>query len=41
MINGRVYDGVTLDQVGNHPRKREPFFWEKKAPAFNEIKAVP
>ena len=41
VLNGRVYDGVTLDQVGNHPQKREPFFWEKKAPAFNEVKAVP
>src|SRR5882724_5248560 len=27
--NGRVYDGRTLDELGNHPRKREPFFWQR------------
>ncbi|HWM93535.1 MAG TPA: amidohydrolase family protein [Thermoanaerobaculia bacterium] len=38
MLNGRVYDGITLDQVGNHPKKREPFFWQKQAPAFAKDK---
>lgn len=37
MLNGRLYDGTTLDQVGNHPKKREPFFWERQAPAFTEL----
>ncbi|HYN20265.1 MAG TPA: LpqB family beta-propeller domain-containing protein, partial [Thermoanaerobaculia bacterium] len=37
MLNGRLYDGTTLDQVGNHPKKREPFFWERQAPAFTEV----
>jgi imidazolonepropionase-like amidohydrolase len=27
--NGRVYDGRTLDELGNHPKKREPFFWQR------------
>jgi cytosine/adenosine deaminase-related metal-dependent hydrolase len=38
MVNGRVYEGVKLDEVGNHPHKREPFFWERQAPAFGETK---
>jgi imidazolonepropionase-like amidohydrolase/Tol biopolymer transport system component len=41
MINGRLYEGKRLDQVGNHPKKREPFFFERQAPAFGEVKAVP
>lgn len=41
MVNGRLFEGRRLDQVGNHPQKREPFFWERKAPAFGEVKAVP
>ncbi|MEA2691130.1 MAG: hypothetical protein QOJ16_517 [Acidobacteriota bacterium] len=32
--NGRVYDGKALDQIGNHPKKREPFFWQRPVPAF-------
>ncbi len=28
MVNGRLYDARTMDQVGNHPAKRGPFFWE-------------
>jgi len=28
VVNGRVYDANTLDEVGNHPRKRGRFFWE-------------
>jgi imidazolonepropionase-like amidohydrolase/Tol biopolymer transport system component len=27
--NGRVYDGRTLDELGNHPRKHPPFFWQR------------
>ncbi|HEY6551938.1 MAG TPA: amidohydrolase family protein, partial [Vicinamibacteria bacterium] len=38
MVNGRLYEGKRLDQVGNHPKKREPFFWERKAPAFEDAK---
>lgn len=28
LANGRLYDSVTMDEIGNHPREREPFFWE-------------
>ncbi|MBI1804789.1 MAG: PD40 domain-containing protein [Ignavibacteria bacterium] len=28
MKNGRLYDGKTMDEIGNHPKKREKFFWE-------------
>ncbi len=28
MVNGRVYDAATMNQVGNHPDERAPFFWE-------------
>ena len=26
--NGRVYDALTMDEIGNHTRKRDPFYWE-------------
>jgi imidazolonepropionase-like amidohydrolase/Tol biopolymer transport system component len=29
MVNGRIYDAHTMDQAGNHPKKRMPFYWEK------------
>ncbi len=35
MLNGRLYDGITLDEVGNHPKKHEPFFWQKQGAAFS------
>ncbi|MGO3183179.1 MAG: amidohydrolase family protein [Aequorivita sp.] len=28
MINGRLYDAMTLNEIGNHPKERLPFFWE-------------
>jgi imidazolonepropionase-like amidohydrolase/Tol biopolymer transport system component len=28
MKNGRLYDGATMDEVGNHPSKRPKFYWE-------------
>jgi imidazolonepropionase-like amidohydrolase/Tol biopolymer transport system component len=34
ILNGRVYDAATLDQTGNHPQKREPFYWQIQKPAF-------
>jgi imidazolonepropionase-like amidohydrolase/dipeptidyl aminopeptidase/acylaminoacyl peptidase len=30
MLNGRLYDGANLDEVGNHPKKHEPFFWQRQ-----------
>jgi imidazolonepropionase-like amidohydrolase len=28
VINGRIYDARTMDQIGNHPQKRKKFYWE-------------
>ena len=28
MINGRLYDAMTLNEIGNHPKDRLPLFWE-------------
>lgn len=28
MINGRLYETDNMNEVGNHPKKREPFYWE-------------
>jgi len=28
MVNGRLFDARTMDEIGNHPRKRQPFFFE-------------
>ena len=33
MVNGRLYDAHTMDQIGNHPQKRKPFFWEREGSA--------
>jgi hypothetical protein len=37
MLNGRLYDGTTLDEVGNHPKKREPFFWQRQGGSVSTI----
>ncbi len=28
MINGRLYDTKTMNEIGNHPKERTPFYWE-------------
>ncbi|HJQ41148.1 MAG TPA: amidohydrolase family protein [Thermoanaerobaculia bacterium] len=28
IVNGRVFDAATMDEIGNHPRTRKPFFFE-------------
>lgn len=28
MINGRLYDADTMNEIGNNPKERLPFFWE-------------
>lgn len=28
MVNGRLYDAETMDEIGNYNNKRAPFFWE-------------
>ncbi len=30
MVNGRLYDAATMNEVGNYDRKRKPFFFEQK-----------
>jgi imidazolonepropionase-like amidohydrolase/Tol biopolymer transport system component len=30
MVNGRLYDAATLNELGNHPRRRKPLYWEKR-----------
>ncbi|MEM7101120.1 MAG: amidohydrolase family protein [Pseudomonadota bacterium] len=30
MINGRLYDAHTMNEIGNYDRPRQPFFWERK-----------
>ena len=39
IANGRVYDAATLDEGGNHPKKREPFYWQREKPAFSGLAA--
>ena len=29
MVNGRLYDSATMDEVGATARKRRPFFFER------------
>ena len=29
MVNGRLYDAMTMDEAGNHPRPRGRFYWEQ------------
>ena len=30
LVNGRMYDVDTMNEVGNHPRPRSKFFWEQE-----------
>ena len=30
MLNGRLYDSSTMNEIGNHPRERLPFWWERE-----------
>ena len=29
MVNGRLYDARSMNEVGNHPKPRAPFYWER------------
>jgi Tol biopolymer transport system component/imidazolonepropionase-like amidohydrolase len=29
MVNGRLFDAGTMNEIGNHPRPREKFYWER------------
>lgn len=37
MVNGRIYDAETMNEVGNYDNKRSNFWWEanKYSPSFN------
>jgi imidazolonepropionase-like amidohydrolase/Tol biopolymer transport system component len=40
VANGRLYDARTLDQVGSHPAKRPPFWWQRgdrRAPSAGRV----
>ncbi len=28
VLNGRLYNAATMNEVGNYTRKRKPFYWE-------------
>ena len=28
MVNGRLFDAATMNEIGNHPRTRKPFFFQ-------------
>jgi hypothetical protein len=30
MLNGRLYEGKTLNEIGEQGRKRLPFWWERE-----------
>jgi hypothetical protein len=30
VANGRVFDAMRMDEIGNRPRPRAPFFWEQE-----------
>ena len=30
MLNGRLYEAKTLNEIGNHPSTRAPFWWERQ-----------
>ncbi len=30
MINGRLFDAATMNQTGNHPEERPPFWWQRE-----------
>jgi imidazolonepropionase-like amidohydrolase/Tol biopolymer transport system component len=30
MMNGRLYEGKTLNEIGNRQRSRQPFWWERE-----------
>ena len=36
MLNGRLYDGATLNELGNHPRSRKPLYFEKRVPTTEQ-----
>ena len=29
MVNGRLFDAMSMNEIGNHPRERDAFYWER------------
>jgi len=40
IANGHVYDAATMDEVGNHPRKRQPFYFQLPQHAYSGAAAT-
>ena len=30
IVNGRLYDAATMNEMGNHPAERPKYWWERK-----------
>ncbi|MBD3629321.1 amidohydrolase family protein [Cyclobacterium sp.] len=30
MVNGRLFDSETMNEIGNEPKERKPFYWENR-----------
>ncbi len=41
MVNGRLYDAASMDEIGNHPRQRGRFFWEATPATPAPARATP
>ncbi|HUG44365.1 MAG TPA: amidohydrolase family protein [Acidobacteriota bacterium] len=37
MINGRLFEAATMNEIGNHPRARSPFHFEKEKSGLADI----
>jgi hypothetical protein len=39
VLNGRVYDAMNMNEVGGHPKERQPFFWaaDGQASTYQEL----
>jgi imidazolonepropionase-like amidohydrolase len=36
VLNGRLYDAATLNELGNHPRPRKPLYFQKRVPTTEQ-----
>lgn len=35
VANGRLYEAATMNEIGNHPRERPPFYWQREQAPTN------
>ncbi len=40
LANGRMFDSVTMNEIGNHPRTREPLFFERPGEEGGAVSAA-